>query len=167
MPSENDLDEGENETTRKGQDKGEKKDESRGIFRGFGRIKGALRRNATFAKKDKEGGKNGEAVKEDLNNDYENNNKGSPSSSEIYDVQVIRKTTAVKVNKKLPVDLDMKSNLLHDILGIISGLDLDPVQPVLDSVDDTVISRRLDAIAIQGIVSGSPVDVNQDINIGK
>ena len=88
-------------------------------------------------------------------------------SGALYDVQIIRKTTIVKVNKRLPPDKGMNSNLLHDILGIISGLDLDPVQPETSLMDKTAIPRRLDAIAIQGIAHGSPVDANQDINIGK
>ena len=166
---EDDISEGTSESTRKHGDKGEKKDDSRGILRGFGRIKGALKRNAAFAKKEKEGGKNGDTTKERqrLINESYGTMPNSPSEV-LYDVQIIRKTTVVKVNKMLPADLDTRSNLLHDVLGMISGLDLDPVQPIKDGTDDnTAISRRLDAIAIQGIVPGSPADVNPDINIGR
>ena len=165
---EDDTSEGANGPTRKHGDKGEKKDDSRGILRGFGRIKGALKRNAAFAKKEKEGGKNGDATKEKQRIINENYGSISNGPSEmLYDVQIVRKTTVVKVNKMLPADLDTRSNLLHDVLGMISGLDLDPVQPVKDGTDETAISRRLDAIAIQGIVPGSPADVNPDITIGR
>lgn len=157
----------EDESNNKSIDKADKKGESRGLLRGFGRIKGALKRNTLLAKKDKEPEKNGDLLKEEKG--FDSSSKLLPVLSEmLYDVQIIRKTTTVKVNKRPPSDLDMaSSNLLQDVLGIISGLDLDPVQPVVDTIDDAAIPRRLDAIAIQGIAHGSPVDVNQDISIRK
>ena len=143
---------------------GEKKDESGGILRGFGRIKGALKRSTTFAKKDKDAERNGD----EGNKDVENNNK-TDHTEPSFDIQLIRKSAVVKVDKSLPVEIDMNCNLLEDIIGIISGLDLDPVQPTVDATanDNTVIPRRLNAIAIQGISQGSPADDNQDISIGK
>jgi len=165
---EDDLGEGANESSPKHSDKGDKKGESRGILRGFGRIKGALKRNTTFAKKEKEVERNGEVAKDASRSVHENNGAASNGLGEaLYDIQIVRSTTVVKVNKKLPADLEMKSNLLHEVLGIISGLDLDPVQPLSNGTSDTAISRRLDAIAIQGIVAESPADINEDINIGK
>jgi len=163
---EDDLGEGANESSPKHSDKGDKKGESRGILRGFGRIKGALKRNTTFAKKEKEVERNGEVAKDGSRSMNENNGAASNGLGEaLYDIQIVRSTTVVKVNKKLPADLEMKSNLLHEVLGIISGLDLDPVQPLSNGTSDTAISRRLDAIAIQGIVAESPADINEDINI--
>ena len=166
LPSVDDFGDGASESARKHGDKGDKKDDSRGILRGFGRIKGALKRNTAFGKKEKEGEKNGDAPKDGVRSIHEYYSTNGPSDVS-YDEQIVRTTTVVKVNKALPSDLDMKSNLLYDVLGMISGLDLDPVQPLPNGADDTAISRRLDAIAIQGIVPGSPADVNQDINIGR
>eukprot|EP00795_Rhopilema_esculentum_P000903 gene903-10658_t len=144
-----------------------KKDEPRAFLRGFGRIKGALKRSTTFAKKEKEDesrygkGKDAMGYGDNENSPFENR-------EQLFDYETERKTTVIKVEKGIAQTPDSNSSLLEDLIGIISGLDLDPVLPLPDANGnhDTAFPRRLNAIAIQGISQSSPADANQDIDIG-
>ena len=98
----------------------------------------------------------------------ENNNKNEDYLLEdAFEIQLIRKTTVLNVESGL-VGLDVNCNLVEDVLGIISGLDLDPVSPVIDTAaNGLALSRRINAVTIQGLVPDGPAHSNEEICVGK
>eukprot|EP00794_Sanderia_malayensis_P006908 gene6908-7686_t len=145
------------------------KDDTGAILRGFDRIRGALKRNTALAtKKERESAKD-VSIESDKNISLENNNKSSDYLlDDSYEVQLVRKTTVLKV-EKTSAEFDVDCNLLEDYLGIISGLDLDPVTPVINtsvSSNGSVSSSRMNAATIQGVISDGVACQNKDISIG-
>ena len=163
--------------------------------KGLGRIKGVIKRSVTFAKKDKDlaiddvtskdsqrkltnnstvGNKDALIVQENNNTElYQGSPKLSHNSynsleSISYETTIVRKSIAIRLDKG--VADNASTNLLEELLGIISGLDLDPIHPDpnhYSNKNGLLTSPTSIYIAIQGLIPNGPASRTQEIAIGK